>query len=121
MYQKSHTTHPDMATSDWLCPYLFLFWNGEDFVNTFITNVTANADRETFTVQVTSTTNVSVGQWVELYVKNTDAAFVAEELLPFSTADFFEPENLKIVNNGVEVREIHKVVEEKVTFLYYFF
>jgi len=112
LYQKSHTTHPDMATSDWLCPYLFLFWNGEDFVNTFITNVTANADRETFTVQVTSTTNVSVGQWVELYVKNTDAAFVAEELLPFSTADFFEPENLKIVNNGVEVREIHKVVSK---------
>ena len=74
--------------------------------------MTANADRETFTVQVTSTTNVSVGQWVELYVKNTDAAFVAEELLSFSTADFFEPENLKIVNNVVEVREIHKVVSK---------
>ena len=112
LYQKSHTTHPTMATNNWICPYLFLFWNGEDSANTFITNVTANATRETYTVQVASTTNITVGQWVELYVKNDDINFVNEELAPFSTSDFFEPANLQIVKDGVEVREIHKVVSK---------
>ena len=112
LYQKSHTTHPDMATKDWLCPYLFLFWNGEDSANSFLTNVTANANREAHTVQVASTSNISIGQWVELYVKNTNETFVAEELYPHSKSDFYQPENLKIANNGVEVREIHKVVSK---------
>ena len=112
LYQKSHTTHPDMATKDYVCPYLFLFWNGEDSANTFITNVTGNSDRESHTVQVASTANITVGQWVELYVKNTATAFVNEELAPFSTSDFYQPANLKIVNDGVEVREFHKVVSK---------
>jgi hypothetical protein len=114
LYQKSHTTHPSMATSDWSCPYLFLFWNGEDSLNSFVTTVTANANREAYTIQVANTSNISEGQWVELYVKNNNAAFVAEELAPFSTSDFYQPENLKIVNNGVEVREVHKVVSKTV-------
>ena len=115
LYQKSHTTHPNMATRDWSCPYLFLFWNGEDSANTFLTNVTGNAARETKTVQVSNTSNISVGQWVELYVKSTNTNFLAEELAPFSTSNFFQPENLNIVNNGVEVREIHKVVSKTST------
>ena len=112
LYQKSHTTHPDMATKDWACPYLFLFWNGEDSANTFITNVTGNSDRESYTVQVANTSNISVGQWVELYIKDKNTTLLAEELAPFSTSDFHQPENLKIVNNGVEIREIHKVVSK---------
>lgn len=112
LFQKSHTTHPDMATKDWTCPYLFLFWNGEDSSNTFITNVTGNAERETYTLEVANTSNINVGQWIELYVKNNNPNFVNEELSPFSKTDFYQPENLKIVNNGVEVREIHKVVSK---------
>ena len=112
LFQKSHTTHPDMATKDWSCPYLFLFWNGEDSSNTFITNVTGNAARESYTVQVANTSNIAVGQWVELYIKDKNTNLLAEELAPFSTSDFHQPENLKIVNNGVEVREIHKIVSK---------
>ena len=115
LYQKSHTTHPDMATKDYVCPYMFLFWNGEDSVNTFITNVTANAVRESHTITVASTSNITVGQWVELFVKNTDTNFVSEELAPYTTADFYQPSSLKIVNNGVEVREVHKVVSKTAT------
>ena len=112
LYQKSHTTHPNMATSDWLCPYLFLFWNGEDSANSFITNVTGNANRESYTIQVANTNTIVVGQWIELYVKNNNSNFIAEELSPFSTSDFYQPEKLKIVKNGVEVREIHKIVSK---------
>ncbi|MGB0890928.1 MAG: DUF4955 domain-containing protein [Flavobacteriaceae bacterium] len=112
LYQKSHTTHPEMATKDYLCPYLFLFWNGEDSANTFITNVTASADRESKTIQVANTSSISVGQWVELYIKDKNVNLLSEELAPFSTADFYQSENLKIVKNGVEVREIHKVVSK---------
>ena len=112
LFQKSHTTSPNMAIKNWSCPYLFLFWNGEDSANTFITEVTGNADRESHTIQVASTSNISVGQWVELYIKDTNTNLLAEELAPFSTADFHEPENLKIANNGVEVREFHQVLSK---------
>ncbi|PWG04699.1 DUF4955 domain-containing protein [Polaribacter aquimarinus] len=115
LYQKSYTDHVDKATKDYVCPYMILFWNGEDSANTFITNVTGNSDRETHTVTVASTTNIAVGQWVELYVKNTDSNFVNEELSPHTTADFYQPNSLKIVNDGVEVREIHKVVSKTAT------
>ncbi|MBD0831633.1 DUF4955 domain-containing protein [Aestuariibaculum sediminum] len=110
LYQKDNTTHPDMETKDWVCPYLIQFTNNEDSVNNYITDVTENAERETYTINVANTSNISVGQWIELYVKNSSSSFIAEELAPYTSADLFEPQNLKLVNNGVEVREIHKVV-----------
>ncbi|WP_242204231.1 DUF4955 domain-containing protein [Aestuariivivens insulae] len=110
LYQIDYTTHPSMETSDWVCPYLFLFWNGEDSANNYITDVTGNAERETYSVEVANASGIAVGQWVELYVKNTATAFVNEELSPYTTADLYDPTNLKMVKNGVEVREIHKVV-----------
>ncbi|WOD42864.1 DUF4955 domain-containing protein [Hwangdonia lutea] len=110
LYQKDNTTHPDMATKDWVCPYLFVFWNGEDSVNTYITDVVGNADRETFTLQVADASSITVGQWVELYLKDTNSALLAEELSPYTTSDLYQPSNLKIVNDGVQVREVHKVV-----------
>ncbi|GAA4304555.1 DUF4955 domain-containing protein [Aestuariibaculum suncheonense] len=112
LYQKDNTTHPDMETKDWVCPYLIQFTNNEDSANNYITDVVADAERETYTIQVANTSNILVGQWVELYVKNTSSSFIAEELAPYSTADLFEPQNLKLVNDGVEVREIHKVVSK---------
>lgn len=112
LYQKDNTTHPNMATKDWVCPYLFYFWNGEDSSNNFITNVTGNADRDTYSIEVADTSGISVGQWVELYIKDTSTALLNEELAPYTTADFFEPQNLKILKDGVQVREIHKVVSK---------
>lgn len=112
LYQKDNTTHPDMATKDWVCPYLFMFWNGEDSANNFITNVTGNADRETFSLQVADASSISVGQWVELYLKDTNSTLLAEELSPYTIADLYQPSNLKIVNDGVQVREVHKVVSK---------
>ncbi|WP_242203846.1 DUF4955 domain-containing protein [Aestuariivivens insulae] len=110
LYQKHNTTHADMATKDWVCPYLFLFWNGEDSANTKITDVTGDAERETYSVEVASASGITVGQWIELYVKNTDTTFVNEELSPYTKDSLYGPTNLDIVNKGVEVREIHKVV-----------
>jgi len=112
LYQKDNTTHPDMATKPFVCPYIILFTNNKSSTNTFITNVTGNTSRETFTVQVDNTTNIAVNQWVELYVKNDDDAFIAQEFAPFTAANFENPNNLDIVKNGVEVREIHKVVSK---------
>lgn len=112
LYQKDNTTHPDMATKDWTCPYLFYFWNGEDSANNFISNVVANADRGGYSIEIADASNISVGQWVELYVKNTSTALLNEELYPYTTANLYKPADLKIVKNGVEVREIHKVVSK---------
>ena len=41
---------------------------------------------------------------------NLGMIVVTEELSPHLKSDFYQPENLKIANNGVEVREVHKVV-----------
>lgn len=112
LYQKDNTEHPNMATQPWVCPYLIQFNNNQSATNSFLTNVTADAKRETYTIQVSSTTSIAVGQWVELYVKNTSTAFIAEELSPYTTADMDNPANLDMVKNGVEVREIHKVVSK---------
>lgn len=112
LYQKDNTTHPDMATKDWTCPYLFIFTNNEDSANDYITDVTGNANRETFSLQVADATNITVGQWIELYIKDTSPALLSEELAPYTTADLWEPTNLKIVNDGVQVREFHKVVSK---------
>lgn len=110
LYQPDNTTHPDMASKDWVCPYLFVFWNGEDSANNYLTDVTSNAARDTYSVEVANASSISVGQWVELYIKDKNPDLLAEELSPYSTSDLHEPSSLKIVNDGVEVREVHKVV-----------
>lgn len=112
LYQKDYTDHPDKATKSWACPYLIQFTNNEDSQNTFATDVIADAARETYKVQVASTSNITVGQWIELYVKNKDANLLAEELAPFTSSDLYQPSSLKIVNDGVMIREIHKVVSK---------
>ena len=112
LYQKDYVPHSNQATKPWINPYLIEFTNGENFTKPKITNVTENADRETYTVQVESTANISAGQWVELFVNSTNTNFLTEELTPFSTSDFYEPQNLNIVNNGVTVRELHKVISK---------
>ena len=116
LYQKSYTdtAAADKTINDYVCPYLFQFWNNEDSANTEITTVTADAERDDYTVQVASTSEINIGQWVELYVKNNeksnDNAFVKSEIFPYPLDSLYDFNTLKMMTNGVEVREIHKVI-----------
>lgn len=111
LYQKNNTTSPTQATKDYTCPYLFLFKpDYSDYkYDGVIANVTGNVTRETFSVEVDDISKLQEGQWIELGLKDKSTDLLEEELAPYSKNDLYNPNNLKIVKNGVEVKEFHKI------------
>ncbi len=71
-----------------------------------LTKVTADAARGSFSVEVASASGIAPGDWVCLSVVNNDAAFVAQELSPYSA----ESTMTNIIQTGVQVYDYHKVV-----------
>ena len=70
-----------------------------------ITKVTSDAPKGSFSVEVASTSGISAGSWVCLNVVNNDAAFVAQELSPYS----LESHMTNIRETGVQVYDYHQV------------
>ena len=112
LYQKDFVPHQEQETKPWINPYLIAFTSDYSFTKSKLADVTGNAERETYTLQVSNTDNIQVGAWVELYVKSTSANLLAEELSPYSTSDLYEPENLGIANEGVVISEYHRVAHK---------
>ena len=71
---------------------------------TELTTVSGNSAKGSFSVQVASTSGISEGDWVCLYVKNSNTDFVAQEVAPY-TAD----PSWDIYKTGVEVIDYHQV------------
>lgn len=83
---------------------------------TELTSVTSDAPKGSFSVEVASTTGISVGDWVCLSVKNKAPDFVAEELYPYPV----EAGMTDIREQGVKVTDYHQVkaIEgKKITFV----
>ncbi|MBR1869240.1 MAG: DUF4955 domain-containing protein [Bacteroidales bacterium] len=70
-----------------------------------ITKVTGDAPKGSFSVEVASTAGITAGSWVCLNVVNNDAAFVAQELSPYSA----EAHMTNIKETGVQVYDYHQV------------
>ncbi|EJX09843.1 hypothetical protein, secreted [gut metagenome] len=82
-----------------------------------LTEVTANAAKGDFTVEVGSTVGLKAGQWVRLYLKNNAPELVNKELAPYSVNGLNA--QVEIKKSGVEVLDYHQiksVVSNKVTF-----
>ncbi|MBB6461864.1 DUF4955 domain-containing protein [Flammeovirga kamogawensis] len=77
----------------------------------FLANVSRNAKRETFSVEVDNTNKIKVGDWVLLSVKNNAPDLVNYELAPAKC----DPSWKTILNKGVIVNEKHivKAIEGK--------
>ena len=69
-----------------------------------LTTVSGKADKGAFSVQVASTAGISEGSWVCLYVKNSNADFVAQEVAPYKADPSWD-----IYKTGVEVIDYHQV------------
>jgi hypothetical protein len=117
LYQKafSEETQPG---NDWTVPYLFQFRPRNRGVQE-IAKITADARRETFSVEVDDVSKLSVGKWVQLELNDNSPELIASELFPYTKDDLHQGNTTKIVTEGVLVKELHKIktIEgNKVTF-----
>ncbi len=84
-----------------------------------LTDVAANAQKGSFTVEVTSAAVLNEGDWVCLTVVNNDPAFVAAELAAAAPTASELATMTNIVNEGVQVYDYHQIKSisgNKVTF-----
>ena len=74
-----------------------------------ITDVTADAAKGSFSVEVASTTGLAEGNWVCLSVVNNDPAFVKNELKDGNPTDS-ELSRMRDINEvGVQVYDYHQI------------
>ena len=97
--------HMDPANPNemYSCPFMFSFQQSS--AGAKITDITANATRETFSVTVADASGVMPGQWVILYMQDASTQAIADALSPYTV----DPAWTTIINDGVAVREIHQV------------
>lgn len=107
LYQKVYSDETQPG-NDWTVPYIFQFRPSNRGVQK-IANITADALRETFSIEVDDVSRLSVGQWVQLELKDNSPDLVASELFPFSRNDLYQSSTTKIVTEGVLVKELHKI------------
>ena len=93
-------TNPDQM---WSSPNMLEFKHNSGLTD--LCNVTGNAEKGTFSVEVSSTSGINVGDWVCLSLKNNSTELIAEELAPHS----LDPAWTELVNNGVQVVDYHQV------------
>lgn len=94
-------THPDRL---WSSPYMFRF-EPPSTSDPVVATITANADRETFTVTVDNSSDLNVGDRVKLQMTSTEA--VSNALAPYSP----EPSWTTLFDTGIRVREKHTIAE----------
>lgn len=70
-----------------------------------ITDVTSNAAKGAYSVEVASVSGLSEGEWVCLTMKNNDEACVADELNPYEVQSWMED----IIKNGVQIYDYHQI------------
>lgn len=107
LYQKAYGEETQPG-NDWTVPYIIQFRPTNRGVQKIAT-VTANAQRETFSVEVDDVSKMTVGQWVQLELTDNTPALVANELYPYSKDDLYQSHSASIVTEGVLVKELHKI------------
>lgn len=70
-----------------------------------LADITADAGRGSFTVEVSSTSGLYIGKRVFLNLQNNNPALIADELYPYEAL----PEWTDLLNNGVQVTEYHEI------------
>lgn len=99
MAVKNNPTSSDM----WSTPNLIEFKNNSGLSE--LTDVTGDAAKGTFSVQVGSVADIQVGDWICLTLENNDPALVAEELAPHAVSASWT----ELSQNGVQVYDYHQV------------
>lgn len=74
-----------------------------------LADVTGNAEKGTYSLEVSGTTEIQEGDWVCLYLKNNDPDIVNSELYPYSAGISDKGEEWTIATDGVTVKDIHQI------------
>ncbi len=109
--------HDNPLGFDYSTPRLFAFLPGGGNLDT-ITTVTSGGDRGTRTFTVASTSELSEGQRVYLYMKNSSESVQKRYMDPYKELTDDKPWGL--YNEGMKVQEIHEIesiVGNQVTFI----
>ena len=102
---KDPYTPPSGNPNDYATNLLtFNSWIG--YNNYPLSDVTGDAKKGDYSVELASTAGITAGMWVCLAVKNNSPEVIAEEMYPYEV----EPGMTEMINNGVQVEEIHQVV-----------
>lgn len=105
---------PKNESQIWSCPTMLELKHNSGL--SALTTVSADAAKGTFAVEVASTSGITVGDWVCLYLKNTDKTLISQELSPYKSTSAMTDIN----NNGVQIYDYHQVKsisENTVTFV----
>lgn len=86
----------------WASPSMILFDGG--YTGGKVSDVSADASRGSFSVELASTGNLKVGQWVILSLADNNPELVAKELSPYAV----DPALTEIIK-GVQVRDMHYI------------
>lgn len=97
---QNEPTRPDEM---WSAPGMLELKNNSGLTD--LTDVTGNALKGAFAVNVASATNIKAGDWVCLSLVNNDPALVAQELAPQSAT----PGMTNLTGTGVQVYDYHQV------------
>ena len=100
---QSSYTNPSNPNNYWSCPYLIQF-KPTNTNRTTLCSITANATRETYSVEVSNTSGISVGQWVRLILSDNDPSLIAEEFAPYDVVAAYTS-----ITAEVKTWEIHRV------------
>ena len=74
-----------------------------------LATVTGDSPKGSFSVTVGGASGLREGDWVCLYMKNSDSEVVAEELSPYSVGTSDTGKTWTIATEGVTVQDIHQV------------
>jgi len=75
--------------------------------NDFLTTVTSDAQRETFSIEVADASQIKKGDWVLVHVKNNSRDLIEYDIQPLQC----QPEWKSILDKGVIVNERHLVTD----------
>ena len=74
-----------------------------------LATVTGDSPKGSFSVTVGGASGLSEGDWVCLYMKNSDSEVVAEELSPYKVGTSDQGATWTIATEGVTVQDLHQV------------
>lgn len=100
---QNEYTNPTDLEKLYSCPYLIQF-RPTYSSRPLLTTISANATRESFSVQVASTSKLKVGDWVSLKLSDNDPTLLASEFFPYAVV----PEYTSIAAD-INTWEFHKI------------
>lgn len=98
---------PTDPTKMWSCPVLLEIKHNSGMSE--LAQITQDSPKGGFSVEVSSTVKVKVGDWVCLMLENNDPELIKKSMLPYEAT----PTMTNMIEKGIQVYDYHQVVSVK--------